>query len=287
MLRLSTFGPLLVALAACGASSVYTDAAEPFDATDTPDASRPAVESLVSRELFEAIFLHRATEPCPGAFYTYDAFLEAAADFPEFANEGTDTERRREVAAFLANIAHETSGGWSTAPDGRYAWGLCFIREGGNRDVGENDAYCSPSETWPCEPGKKYYGRGPIQLSWNYNYGLAGSELGVPLLTEPERIEEDPVLAFRTALWFWMRPQGAKPSCHEVMTNAWTPSAADDEAGRKPGFGMTIIIINGTECGNPARRVAVESRLGHYARFAEILGVDEGDHVDCENMTHY
>lgn len=26
----------------------------------------------------------------------------------------------------------------------------------------------------PCVPGKSYHGRGPMQLSWNYNYGQVG-----------------------------------------------------------------------------------------------------------------
>lgn len=54
------------------------------------------------------------------------------------------------------------AGGWATAPDGPYAWGLCFkeeIRPGSN--------YCDASDTeWPCYPNKSYHGRGPIQLSW-------------------------------------------------------------------------------------------------------------------------
>jgi len=49
-------------------------------------------------------------------------------------------------------------GGWGSAPDGPYAWGYCFINE-------QNQAvYCDGGE-WPCAAGKKYYGRGPIQLT--------------------------------------------------------------------------------------------------------------------------
>ena len=36
--------------------------------------------------------------------------------------------------------------------------------------------YCADWNSWvakayPCYPGKKYFGRGAKQLSWNYNYG--------------------------------------------------------------------------------------------------------------------
>lgn len=34
-------------------------------------------------------------------------------------------------------------------------------------------AYCAPSAEFPCAAEKKYFGRGPMQLSWNYNVSLA------------------------------------------------------------------------------------------------------------------
>ena len=48
-------------------------------------------------------------------------------------------------------------GGWASAPDGPYAWGYCFVRET------KMETYCDDKA--PCPPGKKYYGRGPIQLT--------------------------------------------------------------------------------------------------------------------------
>lgn len=49
--------------------------------------------------------------------------------------------------------------GCPSAPDGPYAWGYCFINERNQAD------YCTSGTRWPCAPGKKYYGRGPIQLT--------------------------------------------------------------------------------------------------------------------------
>lgn len=73
--------------------------------------------------------------PSPGAskgFYTYAAFLAAAAAFPGFGTSAQDPAvNQRELAAFLGQISHETTGGWATAPDGPYSWGLCWITEGG------------------------------------------------------------------------------------------------------------------------------------------------------------
>ena len=87
--------------------------------------------------------------------------------YPQFANSADDTANRRELAAFLAQISHEVTGG--PAENNQYDWGLCWkvelcVQAG-------NDAACAPycdPTTYPCKAGKKYYGRGPIQLSWNY-----------------------------------------------------------------------------------------------------------------------
>lgn len=307
---------LVLAVAGCPGSETTTDAprldaptsdvgavdapgldAPGLDAplADAPSVDAPATDApvsggvgdLVTESTFDTLFLHRGSAPCRGAFYTYDAFVEAAASHPSFGTTGDATTRRREVAAFLAQIAHETTGGWDTAPDGRYAWGLCWITEGATVDPATLPEYCSPSAEWPCAPGRKYYGRGPMQLSWNYNYGACGEAIGVDLLADPDLVATDPVIAFRAALWFWMTPQAPKPSAHDVMTGAFVPSGADTTAGRLPGFGLTTNIINGgLECGHGADdRVA--DRMGFYQRFTELLGTDVGPNVDCGAMTPY
>lgn len=127
------------------------------------DARMLSIPSVITRGLFDSIFLHKDDNACPAKdFYTYDSFIQAAHCFPSFGNTGRLATRRREIAAFLAQISHETTGGWATAPDGPYAWGLCFKEE-----VSPGSDYCDPSYTqWPCFQGKSYKGRGPIQLSW-------------------------------------------------------------------------------------------------------------------------
>ncbi|CAK9159301.1 unnamed protein product [Ilex paraguariensis] len=64
----------------------------------------------------------------------------------------------------------------------------------------------------------------------NYNYGPAGRPIGLNLLNSPETVANYPVVSFKTALWFWMTPQSPKPSCHDVITGTWRPSAADTAA---------------------------------------------------------
>lgn len=256
------------------AAAAQNDAAQ-----STFDAGAVALSELIPQALYEEMFPNR------NALYTYAAFMEAASHYPTFGAEGTPTQRRREVAAFLANASHETTGGWPTAPGGAHAWGLHFKEEVGC-ETGLC-VYCVAVPEYPCVPGKTYHGRGPIQLSYNYNYGFFSTVLGIDLLADPDAITRDGVLAFRSALWFWMTPQSPKPSAHAVMTGQWTPSQTDLDGNRHPGFGMTVNIINGgLECGrDDDSRVA--DRIGFFTRYTGLFGVDVGSYVDCENMQSY
>jgi chitinase len=248
------------------------------------------VSDYISAALFEELFKHRNDPACASnGFYTYAAFTAAAAAFPGFGTSSADPAvNKRELAAFLAQISHETTGGWATAPDGPYSWGLCWVTEGGKTPPWS--PYCEPSAAYPCAEGKTYYGRGPMQLSWNYNYIPAGEVLGFDGLNNPEIVAQDPVIAFKTAIWFWMTPrlEGGKPSCHDVMIGAWTPTARDSAAGRVPGFGATTNIINGgLECGSGAIKAQEADRIGYYQRYASLFGVTVGDNLSCENQKDF
>ncbi len=252
----------------------------PIDRTE-----KGGLSSLLSKAQYERIFPHHHP------LYSYEAFVKAADTDPLFAGEGDSVVRRRELAAFLGEIAHETGNGGTGAEGGTYVWGLYYTEEQGCQD-GHCKAYnTGGSSPYHPVPGKSYYGRGPIQLTYAYNYGLAGAELGLPLLAHPELVSQDGVVAFRTALWFWMRTQLPIPSCHDVITGKWQPDAQDRRLGRRPGFGMTINIINGgVECGGgkpAAIREDREDRIGYYRWFAGILRVPVESDCDCAGMTPY
>ena len=100
-------------------------------------------------------------------------------------------------------------------------------------------------------------------------------------------VARDGAVAFATALWFWMTPQPPKPSAHAALLGRWQPSSADQSAGRKPGFGMTINIINGgLECNRPTDD-RVRDRLRFYAHFTELLDTTQGSDVECASMQPY
>ncbi|CAN6475874.1 unnamed protein product [Victoria cruziana] len=92
---------------------------------------------------------------CEGnGFYTYDAFISAANSYDGFGTTGGADDQKRELAAFLANVMHETGG-------------FCYINEQNPPSI-----YCDQNnQQYPCAPGKSYFGRGPLQLSWNNNEG--------------------------------------------------------------------------------------------------------------------
>ncbi len=213
-------------------------------------------------------------------------------DYASFLQVGDLETRKREVSAFFANISHETTGGWDTAPGGRFSWGLHF------REEPTNASYAYPDTNYPPTPGKSYKGRGPIQLSYNYNYGPASEFIfgdKQVLLDNPEKVIEDASLAFQTAIWFWMTPQYPKPSAHAVMTNQWTPNAYDITKNRVPGLGMTVNIINGgVECGQGIEKPQVLDRIGYYERFTDIYaigtnmdGIDDLSDCGCKDMAKY
>ncbi|TWJ04766.1 chitinase class I [Mucilaginibacter frigoritolerans] len=204
-------------------------------------------------------------------------------DFGNFCSEKDITTNKKELAAFFANIAHETRHG----EDGKYNDGLMFIHEN-NTSL----PYVAPNDVYPAVAGKKYYGRGPMQLSYNGNYGYASDCIfgdKAVLLNNPGLVETDPVVAFETAIYFWMTPQTYKPSAHDVMAGKWVPKATDKAAGRTPGFGMTINIINGqVECGKGNNVYGMNNRIAFYQYFLKKLGVsDPNCACSCGNMKSY
>lgn len=201
-------------------------------------------DDIVSEQLFNQMFPER------NGFYTYQGLVEATRAYPAFAGSGSTDQRKREAAAFLANVARETGK-------------LIYIEQI------EKGPYCQPSNGCPCAPGKDYYGRGPIQISWNYNYCAAGAALGHDLQAQPELVAQNATIAWETGLWFWMTQTGAgthRP--HDAIVDGH-------------GFGETIRSINGGQECNGAWAEAVQARVTFYQQFCSLLGVTPGDNVSC------
>jgi hypothetical protein len=218
-------------------------------------------------------------------------------NFKDFVNRISATNNKRELAAFLANISKETTGGWQTpvggGTSGDYAqWGLYFVHEVGYSSATSAGTYSQAHAEYPPNASKGYYGRGPIQLSWNYNYGQFSkfifNDKNV-LINNPDTIQKDGVLAFKSAIWFWMMPQCPKPSCHQVLHNLWLPATGEYSANKmyNNGFAHTNNIINGgLECrtsSSAAFTAKVVLRSDLYKYYMGIMGFDSAQ-IASENQ---
>lgn len=114
------------------------------------------------------------------------AILQATANaLPGVLAEYNINTKMRQ-AHFLAQLAHE-SDGFKTATE--YASGAAYE---GRRDLGN---------TQPGD-GKRYKGRGLIQLTGRHNYMQAGNAMGVDLVNNPTLAAQFPH-ALRIAGWYW------------------------------------------------------------------------------------
>lgn len=207
---------------------------------------------LVSESTFNSLF------PSRSSFYTYAGFVSAAEKFPAFCGEGSEEDRKRDAAALFAHTIQETASNVTDPTTGLYH--VEEIAMG---------AYCDAARTdFPCAGGQSYYGRGPLQLSWNYNYGTAGLALGLPLLAQPGLVAQTPETAFKAALWFWMTRQPLVSPHSLIVTGK--------------GFGETIRLVNGPlECDGAAPEKTA-TRVAAFQHFCAQLGVEPGTSLDCQ-----
>ena len=116
-------------------------------------------------EMFNAVFPPQRRNWCDEAasrLLTYNNFMKAMESFPKFGvDPRSNTFSLQECAAFFAHVKHETSS-------------LCYIKEIQGESLAAQGHYCDDTNRqYPCRKGQRpyYFGRGPLQLSWNYNYG--------------------------------------------------------------------------------------------------------------------
>jgi predicted chitinase len=199
---------------------------------------------VVSQAQFNQMF------PNANSFYTYSGLVAALSAYPSCATTGGATVEAQEAAAFLANVDHETGG-------------LVYINE-----IDQSGDYCA-SESYGCPAGTyAYYGRGPLQISWNFNYEAAGQAIGQDLLDNPNLVSTNAAISWETALWYWMtQPGGASETSHSAMVDG-------------DGFGTTIRAINDIEC-NGGDTSEMQDRVNDYESFTSILGVSPGANLTC------
>jgi predicted chitinase len=153
-------------------------------------------------------------------------------------------DRPARMAAFLAQVAHESGQLrfmeelWGpTSAQRRYEPPGTLANKLGNTEPGD---------------GKRFKGRGPIQITGRDNYHRYGDLLGIDLLTAPERAAA-PDVTFRIAGLFWTRNG----------LNELADLATDDS------FRTITRRINGGLNG-------LADRQSFYASARTVFGVEEG-----------
>lgn len=137
-------------------------------------------------------------------------------------------------AAFLSQVGHESGGLRYT----REIWGPtpAQLRYEGRVDLGN----VHPGD------GKRYLGRGLIQITGRANYGAAGRALGLDLINRPELLEERDMAAAVSG-WWWQ-----SHGCNELA-----------DAGNTRA--LTLRINGGLN--------GLSDRLALYAKASKAFGV--------------
>jgi hypothetical protein len=280
------------------------------------------ISSWFTETHFDEMFPNLCASGCEDAcnMLTYPCLIQATLEYPEFANSGNLEDDKRELAGWLGIMGQETTGGgcnsifqnndgtctcsetWcDSQPNGGCSrWGLCKVIE-------PSGTYCDPSDLYPCVSGKSYRGRGPKQLSYNYNYGQFSKEYCGDqniLLNNPDWVATNPTLAWASSIWFWFSGGACdaaggeicKPSPHSVFTGKKIRCSADIAANRRYGLGWATNIVNGgLECGAGNKcDYRAYSRVRFYRHYCSILGVnplEEGwnddENLFCGNADNY
>ena len=150
-----------------------------------------------------------------------------------------------QVAAWLAQVGHE-SGRFRYV---REIWGPepWQLRYEGRADLGN----VQPGD------GKRFMGRGLIQITGRANYARCGDALNLPLLEQPELLEA-PIHAAMSAAWYW--------DAHNL----------NDLADQHDIKGITKLINGGYN--------GLADRSALYHRALAILGVDAPESTETQEI---
>lgn len=204
-----------------GLSNILCCVAETRSVASVPDSP------ILSLTQFQALFTN-VSPARANALYPY--FLDSLAV--------ADITTCLRVAAFTAQVGHESAG-------------LLYFEEieDGSQYEGRDDL----GNTQPGD-GRRYKGRGPMQLTGRFNYDGAGISLGRAFVDVPEEVGM-PSGGFSAASWYW----GSRVS------------NADADEGTTAGLDRITIAVNG--CGGDINFCnGVEDRRARWTQARQLLG---------------
>lgn len=251
-------------------------------ATKAPAVSGTKCDGKNGEKLIEAVFPDEASwtkvfvvantdASCNGKnVLSREHLISAVKDnrYGDFLGSSSTVTNIQELAAFLANASHETTG----AAEGKFDGGLCFAVERGCPGAAKCSNYCRSPDAWGPKCPDGYYGRGALQISWPMNYAEVSKDIfgdADILLNDPNKLLGDDT-AWKASLVFWLKHIGGfgdtsqttikdQATCH----NAITSNTVD--------FGKTIEIINGDiECNSLDVPEAI-NRIDYYKTYVKAF----------------
>ncbi|KAJ9472914.1 chitinase [Diplonema papillatum] len=202
-----------------GSSSIKCCVPDP-NAAPTPTQHVTLAQFM---SVFESVSSTRATAMLPYFNKAMETLLSGAS---------SATIKCRRIATFSAQVGHESTG-------------LLYFEELASGAAYEGRTDLGNTQTGD---GKRFKGRGPIQLTGRYNYQSAGTALGLALTTNPESVCY-PSVGFATTVWFW--------TSHNLNTYA--------DTGKSTDFISMTEAINGGRNGladRESRWAAAKTTLG-------------------------
>lgn len=224
---------------------------------------------------------------------TFSEFKKAVTDnvYPTPTKEQYDTivgmaesagniTSKQELAMFLAQVLWESAGlQVSVQPVSNLGFALRqFISPSLSAQIQAKKEIKCASNSCPSsyrtgreQPGKYYFGRGYIQLTWLYNYEQCSKELygDNRLVDEPNLVSDTEEGAWGSAFWYWAK------HCHKA------PGVADGL------FGASTMAINGAlECKGPYKTKAFK-RFTIYVKVLKAFKLDNVKPIQdgCYPMT--
>lgn len=146
-----------------------------------------------------------------------------------------------ELAAFMAQMAHESHDFKS------------MVEYGGSLDFRKYDPKYAPKKAKQLGnkyvgDGAKFKGRGYVQITGRYNYGIAGKAIGVDLIKTP-KLAGNPAIAAKIAVWYWkhrVQPNVTNFNDVEAVTKPINPGLRGLE-DRKENFADYITAMAGPD----------------------------------------
>jgi hypothetical protein len=241
------------------AASIVASIVVSNNAFATGPGSCAALDKILSENQYNTVLQKvGATNIDPA--YTYQGLCNAVNSQNHVFQGGNKTNNILALSAFLANTLHET---------GKFDYTTeVACSNGHGQPTGGDPESCSGN--YGSVNGQACYGRGPLQLSHDYNYKAYYSAKGLPASTTPDTLLQQKYI-YDTATWFWSTSKGQTQSTPEQGFQNITD--INSYITQDP-MGHSIMVINGgIECHtkDATGQAEAQARINFYKQIVPLI----------------